>query len=186
VYIDPSANLSLYVHSSVGDIVMNADDNMTLQNLDLETTTGSVDVSLEKGVIINGIVSLETTTGSVQFQMDKADASGSVSVNLQSTIGSVNVDLTENQKLSGNVTVSARTTIGGVNLSMVIDDDVGARIESHADLGEINVDVQKFSGNETLLQSDNYPAGSNFLVNLRTTTGGININAAYRSSAVPS
>jgi hypothetical protein len=67
---------------------------------------------------------------------------------------------------------------------MEIDDDVGARIESHADLGEINVDVQKFSGNETLLQSDNYPAGSNFLVNLRTTTGGININAAYGASTV--
>jgi hypothetical protein len=184
VYIDPSANLSLYVRSSVGDIVMNADANMTLQDLDLETATGSVDVSLSKGVIIRGIVSLKTTTGSVQFRMDKADVSGNVSVNLQSTIGSVNVDLTENQKLSGNVTVSARTTIGGVNLSMVIDDDVGARIESHADLGEIKVDVQKFSGNQTFLQSDNYPAGSNFLVNLRTTTGGININATYESSVV--
>ena len=184
VYIDPSANLSLYVRSSVGDIVMNADANMTLQELDLETTTGSVDVSLAKGVIIRGIASLKTTTGSVQFQMDKADVSGNVVVNLQSTTGSVNVDLTENQKLSGNVTVFARTTTGGVNLSMVIDDDVGASIESETVIGGINEDVEKFSGNETLLQSDNFPAGSNFLVNLRTTTGGININAVYEASAV--
>ena len=184
VYIDSSANLSLYVRSGVGNIVMNADTNVTLQNLNLETTTGSVDASLSKGVIIRGIDSLKTTTGSVQFRMDKADVSGNVSVNLQSTTGSVNVDLTENQKLSGNVTVYARTTTGGVNLSMVIDDDVGARIESHTVVGGINVDVQKFSGNQTFLQSDNYPAGSNFLVNLRTTTGGININAAYQSSAV--
>jgi hypothetical protein len=184
VYIDPSANLSLHVRSSVGSIVMNADANVTLQNLDLETTTGSVDASLSKGVIICEIVSLKTTTGSVQFRMDKADVSGNVSVNLQSTTGSVNVDLTENQKLSGNVTVYARTTTGGVNLSMVIDDDVGARIESQTVIGGINVDVQKFSGNQTFLQSDNYPAGSNFLVNLRTTTGGINISAAYASSVV--
>jgi hypothetical protein len=184
VCIDPSANLSLYVRSSVGDIVMNADANMTLQDLGIETATGSVDVSLAKGVIIRGIASLKATTGSVQFRMDKADVSGNVSVNLQSTIGSVNVDLTENQKLSGNVAVFAQTTIGGVNLRMVIDDDVGARIESHTELGEINVDVQKFSGNQTLLQSDNYLAGSNFLVNLRTTTGGININAAYGASTV--
>jgi len=184
VYIDPSANLSLYVRSSVGDIVMNADANMTLQELDLETTTGSVDVSLAKGVTIRGIASLKTTTGSVQFQMDKADVSGNVVVNLQSTTGSVNVDLTENQKLSGNVTVFARTTTGGVNLSMVIDDDVGASIESETVIGGINEDVEKFSGNETLLQSDNFPAGSNFLVNLRTTTGGININAVYEASAV--
>jgi len=184
VYIDPSANLSLYVRSSVGQIVMNADTDMTLQNLDLETTTGSVDASLSKGVTVAGTVSLKTTTGSVWFRMDKADVSGNVSVNLQSTTGSVNADLTENQKLSGNVAVYARTTTGGVNLSMVIDGDVGARIESHAYLGGINVDLQKFSGNQTSLQSDNYPAGSNFLVNLRTTTGGININAAYGSSTV--
>jgi len=184
VYIDPSANLSLYVRSGVGNIVMNADANVTLQNLDLETATGSVDVSLSKGVIICGIGSLKTTIGSVQFRMDNADVSGNVSVNLQSTTGSVNVDLTENQKLSGNVNVYARTTTGGVNLSMVIADDVGARIESQTVIGGINVDVQKFSGNQTFLQSDNYPAGSNFLVNLRTTTGGININAAYGSSTV--
>jgi hypothetical protein len=184
VYIDPSAKLNLAIRSDGGQITMNADTRMTFEELNLETTTGSVDASLSKGVIIAGMVSLKTTTGSVQFQMDKADVSGNVSVNLQSTTGSVNVDLAAPQRLSGNVTVNARTTTGSVNLRMVIDNDVGARIESDTDLGRITVDVQKFSGNQTPLQSDNYPAGSNFLVNLRTTTGGININAAYGSSTV--
>lgn len=184
VYIDPSANLTLHVRSSVGNIVMDADTKVTLQSLDLETATGSVDVSLSKGVVVAGFISLKTTTGSVQFQMDEADVSGDFSVNLKSTTGSVNVDLTATQNLSGNVTVNARTTTGSVNLRMVIDNDVGARIESDTDLGGINVGVEKFSGNQTLLQSDNYPAGSNFLVNLRTTTGGINISAAYASSTV--
>jgi hypothetical protein len=184
VYIDPSANLSLIFRSSVGNIVMDADTNVTLQNLDLETTTGNVDVSLSKGVIVAGFISLKSTTGTVQFRMDNADVSDDVSVNLHSTTGLVNVDLTETQNLSGNVTVNARTTTGGINLCMVIDNDVGARIESDTDIGRITVDVQKFSGNQTPLQSNNYPAGSNFLVNLRTTTGGININAAYGSSTV--
>ncbi len=184
VYIDPAANLSLYVRSGVGNIVMNADTNVTLQNLDLETATGSIDVSLLKSVTIDSPVSLKTTTGNIQFQMDKADVSRNVSVSLRSTTGSVNMNLTENLKLSGNVTVSARTTTGRVNLSMVIDDDVGARIESQTVIGGINVDVQKFSGNQTLLQSDNYPAGSNFLVNLLTTTGGIHISAIYEASIV--
>ena len=44
LYVDPSVNLSLNVRSSVGKIVMNADTKTTLQNIDLETTTGSVDV----------------------------------------------------------------------------------------------------------------------------------------------
>jgi hypothetical protein len=94
------------------------------------------------------------------------------------------MDLRENQKLSGNVTLNARTTTGSVNLSMVIDNDVGASIESSTVIGGINEDVEKFSGNETLLQSSNFPAGSNFLVTLRTTTSGININAVYEASAV--
>ena len=184
VYIDPSANLTVHVRSSVGNIVMDADAEANLLILDLQTATGSVDCSLSKGVIIAGDVSLHTTTGNVQFRMDEEEVIGSATVDLQSTTGSVNVDLTTTQKLSGNVTVNARTTTGSVNLRTIIDDDVGARIESQTVVGGINVDVQKFSGNQTSLQSDNYPAGSNFLVNLRTTTGGININATYGSSTV--
>jgi hypothetical protein len=184
IYIDSSANLSLTIHSGVGNIVMNADTNVILQDLNLETTTGSIDASLSNRVTVDGSVSLKTTTGSIQFQMDKADVSRSISVSLQSTTGSVNMDLTENLKLSGNVTVYARTTTGSVNLYMMIDDDVGATIESETAIGRINVDMQKFSGNQTLLQSDNYPAGSNFLVTLRTSTGGININAVYAASTV--
>jgi len=184
VYVDPSVNLSLNVRSSVGNIVMNADTKMILQNVDLETTTGSVDVSLSKSVVVANSISLMSTTGTVQFNMNNADVSSNVSANLRSTTGLVNVDLVATQNLSGNVTVNARTTTGGVNLSMEIDNDVGGRIESHTDIGRITVDVQKFSGNQTPLQSNNYPAGSNFLVNLRTTTGGINICAAYGSSAI--
>ena len=184
VYIDPSANLTLHVRSTVGNIVMDANTSVTLQILDLETETGSVDVSLSKGVVVADLITLHTTTGNVQLEMDEANVSRNVSVELQSTTGSVNMDLIEKQKMSGNVTLNARTTTGSVNLSMVIDDDVGATIESQTVIGGINVDVQKFSGNQTLLQSDNYPAGSNFLVNLRTSTGGIKINAAYGASTV--
>jgi hypothetical protein len=184
LYVDPSVNLSLNARSSVGNIVMNADTKTTLQNIELETTTGSLDVSLSKNVVVANSISLATTTGTVQFNMNNADVSSNVLVNLRSTTGSVNVDLAATQNLSANVTVNARTTTGGINLSMEIDNNVGGRIESHTDIGRITVDVQKFSGNQTPLQSNNYPAGSNFLVSLRTTTGGINICAAYGSSAI--
>ena len=46
VYVDPSAELSLTVHSSVGQIVMNAQEKMTIQSLNLQATTGSVEVTL--------------------------------------------------------------------------------------------------------------------------------------------
>ena len=171
IYIDPSTSLTLHARSSVGNIVMDADANVTLQILDLETTTGSVDVSLSKGVVIADFVTLHTSTGTVHFKMDEADVLGGGSVELRSTTGSVNVDLAALQRLSGNVTVNARTTTSSVNLSMAIDGDVGARIESETVVGGIKVDVQRFSGNQSPIQSSNYPAGSNFLVDLKTTTG---------------
>jgi hypothetical protein len=184
VYIDPSANVSLNFRSSVGKIVMDAGTKVTLQNIDLETTTGSVDVILSKDVTVAGLVSIKSTTGAVHFIMDDAEVSEDVSINLQSTTGLVNADLTATRSFLGDVTVNARTTTGMVNLFMVVDSDVGARIDSNTDVGRITVDVQNFSGNQTPLQSNNYPAKSNFLVTLRTSTGGININAAYGSSTV--
>ena len=184
VYIDPSANLTLHVNSDVGNIMMDAETKASLVTLDLQTETGNIDCTLSKGVIIAGDVSLRTATGSVQFRMDEEDAVNGAYVNLQSTTGSVNVDLAATQRLSSNVTVNARTTTGSVNLFMVIEHDVGARIESDTDFGGIHVDVQRFSGNQSPLESNNYPARSNFLVTLRTNTGSININAAYGSSTI--
>ena len=183
VYIDPSARLNLTIHSAVGQITMNASTHMTFEELNLETTTGNVDAKLRQGTTVAGNISIKTTTGSVQFQMDKAEVSGNVSVNLQSTTGSVNANVTEN-KLSGNVTVNAETTTGGVNLAMIINDDVGAKIESRTVVGGISVEQQGFSGNQSSLQSNNFPAGSNFLVTLSTTTGGIHVSATYESSVV--
>jgi hypothetical protein len=184
IYIDPSANLSrLFVHSGVGQIVLNADAATTIQTLNLDTTTGSIEASLAQGVVIAGSVSAKTTTGSVTFNWEQADIKGNVSVNLKSTTGSVNLYATRNSRLSGNVSIDVGTTTGSINLAMAIHDDVGAKIESHKVIGEISVDMQHFSGNQSSLQSSNYPAGSNFLVNLRTTTGGIHISAIYESSA---
>ena len=183
LYIDPSANLTVQVRSSIGNIVMDVDTKVTLQRIDLETSRGNVDISLAQGAVVAGFVSLKTKTGCVQFKMEKADVSGDVSVNLRSNTGSVNVDLAATQ-LSGNATLNVRTTTGSVNLRMAIDNDVGARIESDTDLGRIAADVKRFLGEQSPIQSNNYPAGSNFFLNLRTTTGGISINATYGSSAV--
>jgi hypothetical protein len=185
VYIDPSANLSrLFVHSGVGQIVLNADTATTIQTLNLDTTTGSIEASLAQGVVIAGGVSAKTTTGSVTFNWMQAGTEGNVSVNLKSTTGTVNLSVARNSRLSGNVSIDAETTTGSVNLAMTIHDDVGAKIESHTSVGGTSVEQGGFSGNQSLLQSSNYPAGSNFLVNLATTTGSVHVNAYYDSSAV--
>jgi hypothetical protein len=184
VYIDPSANVTLQVNSSVGNIVMDVNAKVTLHKINFETTTGNIDVNLSKDTVVSGSISLQSTTGRVQFTMNEADVSGDISVNLHSTTGAVNADLTATERLSGNVTVNTMSTTGSVNLDMTIDSNIGARIESDANLGKITLDVTRFSGNKSPIQSNNYPAGSNFLVNLKSDTGGINIHAAYGSASV--
>jgi hypothetical protein len=135
-------------------------------------------------VVISGSISAKTTTGSVTFNWYDADARGDASVDLRAITGTVNLYVSRDSRLSGNVSIYAGTTTGGVNLAMAIHDDVGAKIESNTRVGGINVEQQGFSGNQSLLQSSNYPAESNFLVNLATTTGGVHINAYYESSTV--
>jgi len=67
IYVDPSANLSLSVRSSVGKITFKADTKTTLQSIDLETITDRVDVSLSNNVFVADSMSLRSTTGNVQF-----------------------------------------------------------------------------------------------------------------------
>ena len=183
VYIDPTVRLKLSIRSNVGQISMNAGAPVTLDGLYLQATTGSVEANFTQGVVIGGGLSLRTTTGSVRFNMDRAEVSGNVSATVQSTTGSVSVNVVGNERLSGNVTLNAGTTTGSVNLDMVIRNNVGAIIDSHNSFGGISIQQQQgFLGNQSLLQSTNYPAENNFLVNIETTTGGININAIYESS----
>ncbi len=69
---------------------------------------------------------------------------------------------------------------GGVNFAIDIQGDVGAKIASSVTTGEIDV-LRKvgFSGSDAALHSSNYPSGYIFEITLRTTTGGIDIDAKH-------
>ncbi|MCL4429964.1 MAG: hypothetical protein M1167_04345, partial [Chloroflexi bacterium] len=75
--------------------------------------------------------------------------------------------------------------LGSVNVGLQIDGAVGAKIISQTNLGSIHSNLQHFSGSQSPIQSDNYPAASNIEINNRTNLGSININAAYQSSVTP-
>jgi hypothetical protein len=178
--IDPSMNTSLDVKTSVGRIVMDTQSGVVLSSLSLETTTGGVEANLVEDVIVTGDVYVKTTTGGVEFSWNNVAAMGDILVNAKTTTGGVDVNVKQYEMLLGNVTLNAEATTGGVVFVIEIKSDVGARIESSTTLGGINVDKQvNFSGTESLLESDNYATSSNFKVTLKTTTGGINLEAEY-------
>jgi len=187
IYLDPSVNLDITIRTETGSITMNANnEDVTLEKLNLQTTTGDVQASLKKGVVIAGDISLQTTTGSAQLIWDELEISRSIAVNVMTTTGSAEVDITQSWQLAGNVTLNAQATTGGVNFALNIRNEVGARISAGTTMGGVNLQQQGFSGNQAPLESDNYPAGSNFIVNLATTLGGIDVNAVYELGGVRS
>jgi len=183
LHIDPSVNLSLDIRTSVGEIILNSGESVIFDSLNLEATTGSVRAKLSRNALLNGDVSVRSTTGAVEFSWDNAKATKNVSVNVKTTTGGVKVNVTQKDEIPANVTLNAETTTGGIDFSTTIHDEVGAQIKSTTSFGGINVNKTGFSGTKSELQSNNYPAKSNFIASLRATTGGININANYIPSS---
>jgi hypothetical protein len=180
IRIDPSMNTSLDVKTSTGGIVLDTQAGVVLNSLSLEATTGGVEANLVEDVIVASDVSVKTTTGGVKLSWTNVNVTDDVLVNVTTTTGGVDVDVTQDKELLGNVTLRAEAVTGGVDFAIEIRGDVGAKIESSVTTGGINI-VRKvgFSGPEALLQSSNYPAGSNFDASLKTTTGGIDVDAKY-------
>jgi len=180
IIIDPSMNTSLNVKTSTGGIVMSTQAGVVLNSLSLEATTGGVEANLVKDVVVAGDVSVKSTTGGAKFSWDNLIVTNDVLVNVKTTTGGVDVNVKQKVGLLGNVTLKAETTTGGVDFAIDIEDNIGAKIESSVTTGGIDI-VRKdeFSGTGSLLRSTNYPAGSNFNVSLKTTTGGIDIDAKY-------
>jgi hypothetical protein len=182
ILIDRSMKASLDVKTSTGGIILDTQAGVVLDSLSLEATTGGVEARLVEDVRIAGDVSLVTITGGVRLSWDNVIVTKNVLVNAITTTGGVDVDINQDEELVGNITLRAEATTGGVDLTMVIQDDVGAKIESSVTTGGIDIDRQVgFSGAQSLLQSDNYPANTNFDVTLKTVTGGIDIDAEYTS-----
>jgi len=180
LHIDPAMNASLDVKTSIGRIVVDTQAGLVLNSLSLEATTGGVEANLVEDVVVAGDVSIQTTTGGIEFSWDNVIVTSDVLVNVETTTGGVDVDVTQDEGPLRNVTLKAGATTGGVDFSIEIRGDIGARIESSVTTGGINIASQVgFSGTESLLQSDNYPASSNFSISLKTTTGGIDIYAQY-------
>ena len=180
--IDYTLNASINIKTSVGRIVVDTRSGTVLTATSLETTTGSVEVTLVAGVILSDDISLTSTTGGVKLNWNNIIATKDLQLDITTTTGSVDVDIEQDSRLQHEVTLNAAVKTGGVDLNIDLQGAVGAKIESTVTTGGINIERQiGFSGTNAQLQSDNYPADSDFEVNLQTTTGGINIDAKHTS-----
>jgi hypothetical protein len=95
VFIDPSVKLDITVHTVTGSIAMNANTDAIIQNLDLRANTGSVEAIVNGSVILSGDFSIQTTTGSVRLQWDEVKVMQSIPVNVMTTTGSAELNITQ-------------------------------------------------------------------------------------------
>jgi len=186
IYVDPALNLNLNVTSTTGQVSFSADKPTTIQSITLRATTGEVEAHLQSNVTVAGNLSLSTTTGAVNYRMAETNIVGNCSLNLQSTTGSVTMDITQTRTLQGNLEVEAETVTGSINVGLTIDGGVGAKITSDTNaFGDINTNLNNFTGSKSHLQSANYPAASNIEINNRVTgIGSIYINANYKTQTI--
>jgi hypothetical protein len=186
IRIDPSLNATLNIVTSTGGIVLDTQSGVVFNSMSLEAITGGVRASLVEDVVVSGDVSVKATTGGVELSWDNVILTKNVLVSATTITGGVDVSVKQDEGLLGNVTINAEATTGGVDFAIEIQGDIGAKITSRVTTGAINVDRQiGFSlmyadPSEEGLWSENWKtAGSNFYVSLKTTTGGINIDAQY-------
>jgi predicted membrane protein len=188
IFVNPNLFLNLNVTSDTGRVSFNGDKPITLQNLSLHATTGEVEAQLQTNVTVAGNITLSTTTGAVNYRMSETKIVGNNTLNLKSTTGQVTMDITQTKTLQGNLAVNTETTTGTINVGLVIDGGVAAKITSQtAAFGDINVNINNFSGNKSPIQSNNYPAASSIEINNHVTGfGSININANYKTTVLSS
>ena len=165
---------------------MDASSNAKIMSLKLETNVGNTNLDLQKDVLVRGDITLSTQTGDIELNMNQADINGNRTVDLSSGTGNINMNIIQTQKLNGNLQVNGDTGTGNINVDrLVIDGEVAARIVSNAGLGRITTDVVNFNGNQSPIESNNYPAASVINMNLDTGVGNINLNAIYATTTIP-
>jgi hypothetical protein len=185
LHIDPSLKSNLNIRTSTGRIDLKTNAGVVLNSLNLEATTGGVETNLVKNTVVNGDVLVKTVTGGVSFTWNNVKASNNISVRTETTTGGIDLNIAQNQSTPANVTMSAQATTGGISLNIGIHEDVAAEIVSTVTTGGIHVGSQTgLNGTKSPLRSTNYPANSNFDISLKTTTGGIDINAEYTLGAI--
>lgn len=187
IYVSPDLFLNLNVTSETGQVSFNGDETTNIESLCLQTTTGNVQAHLQGNVTFGGNISLKTVTGTVHHRMSETNIIDNCTLNLQSTTGSIYLDIIQTIAIQGSVKVVTNTSTGSINLGLEIDNSVGAKITSQINgIGNIYTDVNHFSGNKSPIQSNNYPSTNNIEINNAIKDfGDIKIQATYKSAITP-
>jgi len=179
VTIDPDRICDVYARTDMGTVRMDVPADVQLGEVYLKSSTGRVDLRLDEGAVVSDDITLETGTGEVRLDWERVSMLEDVALVLDTDTGSISMNV-DQEEMTSDVEMIAHTDTGTVELRLDIVDDVGAQITSDVDVGDIEViEDDGFEGVDDFLRSENYPGGGNFMIDLSTDTGSIEIEASW-------
>ena len=194
---------STMLGATTGSIIVNAKENVTFSgNFQVSAITGSVAVYAQKVNFSQGITAA-STTGSLTLNFTNSimgdDMSGTLTtgsitlssynmlysqnsiLDLKTITGSINVDIFQYVDMGANITGSMNTTTGSIDVDYVDNQpSVGASFFGEWTTGSYTRASSGGGFSSTSFNPfyslDHSTATSTYTLNLKTTTGGIDVN----------
>jgi hypothetical protein len=178
--ISDQLRTSLAMATSVGGINITTADGVEISRIVAKASVGGITLTATNGTVLDGPVNLETSLGGLQVTWEDVNATEKARMDLKASAGGIRMNISQATPMAGNVNVTAAASLGGIELTMDLKGSTSARIQSHADVGEVTTpEPVGFNGTEAEMTSQNYPLPSNFEVRCDADAGGINLRLKY-------
>lgn len=166
-----------HLKTTTGSIELFATNTEFGQDLTVETTTGGINLNFTS-CEFDGDIQGKLTTGSIDYKTYNAEYFEDIELTLETTTGSVDMDIIQQNEMGANVSSTVRTSTGSISINYQdTSSEVGAYFEGEADIGDINYpeDGNGFNAAGTAYFSLDYPTTYNYEFIMSTDTGSIEV-----------
>ncbi|MFX0065688.1 MAG: zinc ribbon domain-containing protein [Candidatus Hermodarchaeota archaeon] len=174
VTINPNVALGLKVHTTTGLITFESQEELTLTNLDVEATTGGVDLNFQDTTYLNftqGFIS--TTTGFINLASANFNMAQDCTLDITTTTGGNNIDLTQTIDFGHTLTINTATSTGFTEVNAAYGSSVGLSVIAETSTGSID-----FVGLSNGVTTNYASTTTHINFDLETNTGGIDFTAS--------
>lgn len=144
-------------------------------NASLTIATGSVSAALGPGSQL-GRLSMQTSTGSVTLSLDEATLFAYSDIDLETTTGGIDLSIDLPSGPTATIPLRAQTVTGGVEAQLTLGPDVGAQGTATTSVGSVDILEGKYIRSGGSFETPNLSVATTILaLTLQTTTGSIDV-----------
>lgn len=163
--------------ASTGNIFLTASNANFKSYIYSETSTGSTNLNITNSTL-EGNIFLEASTGDINANLYNLTYSANANWLWNVSTGKINLNLDQFNPMNGNITASLETSTGRVTINFRGDKSLlGASFSGDTGTGDISYTAN--AGFEvigsTVLRTTNYPSQYNYIFDISTGTGNINV-----------